>query len=51
MPMMKRLGRGALETSTTVEPAARTFVSASQAAGKAATPLCSTPQTSQRIRS
>ena len=39
-------GRGALVISTTVPPAARKCASASQASGVAATPLCTTPQTS-----
>ena len=40
-------GRGALVISTTVPPRARKLRSASQAFGVAATPLWTTPQTSQ----
>ena len=41
-------GRGALVIRMTVPPRRETAASASQAAGKAATPLCTTPQTSHR---
>ena len=42
----RRPARGALVISMTVPPPARNRASASQASGKAATPLCTTPQTS-----
>ena len=44
-------GRGALVMNTTAVPRARARINASQAAGKASTPLCTTPQTSLRMTS
>ena len=43
--------RGAFEISTTLLPLSRKRVSASQAAGNDVAPLCTTPQTSERIAS